>query len=373
MKMKGRILFYNPQTGEGKIILDTKEKIDFTVDVWDDFDVGPESNLLVECELKEDVLKSITSVSHNNSTIPNISNEENNNPHSDYNPHQDQENGPKYSVSETLKSYFSHIEDVVGEPPEIINTKAQLDYFLSKRFLLTSYNNLRGLDPTVYEDKDIKEKLNTIEELQKAYNSVNEKLDVPQLAFEMIFLRVQPEYIQYQKNKERCLTNIPTLTSLINSLEPEIKRGEENLKVVNNEKIKIELKEKLKKIRGSYVDAIHERACLTEELAGMEDIKASYTEKYFHDFEKELSILQVKYKDMISRILNYKAYDLDEAIWKNASKSKMIQEFFKESGIKGGYSTKTFLRYYLETLDKSKLKDEQEELFKLLDYLEKTT
>ena len=105
----------------------------------------------------------------------------------------------------------------------------------------------------------------------------------------------------------------------------------------------------------------------------MVDIKALYTKKYYRDFERELSILKVKYKDMISGILNYKAYDLDVSIWKNASKSRMIQEFFKDAGIKGGYSTKTFLHYYLGTLDKSKIKDEQEELFKLLEYLEKTS
>jgi len=365
MKTKGRILFYNLQTGNGKLILDTKEKLDFSVDVWDDFEVGPEANILVECDIDNRIIKSIIVPSENQHIIQNK--------------HQVQgdivslgdEKAPKYSVTQTLQSYFSHIEDVIGEPPEIINTKAQLDYFLSKRFLLTAYNNLRSLDPSLHEHREIKEKFTTIEGLEKAYKSLNEKVDIPELAFEMIFLRVQPAYIQYQKQKEKCLNGIPVLTKLINSLEPEIKRGEENLKSISNKKVQTELKEKLKKIRGRYVDAIHERACLSEELSEMVDVKAIYTEKYFREFERELSILQVKYKDMISRILNYKAYDLDVSIWKNASNSRLIQEFFRDAGIKGGYSTKTFLRYYLDTLDKEKLKDEQEELFKLLKHLER--
>lgn len=91
---------------------------------------------------------------------------------------------------------------------------------------------------------------------------------------------------------------------------------------------------------------------------------------YFQEFDKKLSILQVKYKDMISRILNYKAYDFDSYLWKNAVRSKSIKEYFKASGIKGTYSTETFLRYYLKTLDKDNLKEEQEELFKLLHYFE---
>ncbi|QFR48949.1 hypothetical protein FJR48_04120 [Sulfurimonas lithotrophica] len=368
MSINGRILFYNSQTGEGKLILDTKEKIDFSVDVWDDFEVGPQSNILVECDIEDGILKSIKA-----SPLDEPMQKSNFQKQETQKMFFDEDGGARYSVSETLKNYFSHIEDVIGEPPEIINTKAQLDYFLSKRFLLTAYNNLRGLDPSLYERKNIKEKINTIEELHKAYNSITEKIDIPHLAFEMIFLRVQPEYIEYQKKKEKYLNNIPILTKLINSLEPELKKGEGNLKVIKNPKISTELKNKLKKIRGRYVDAIHERACITEELSEMPDIKAIYTDRYFHDFERELSILQVKYKDMISRILNYKAYDLDVSIWQNASKSKMIQEYFKDAGIKGGYSTKTFLRYYLETLDKDKVKEEQEELFKLLDYLEKIT
>lgn len=370
MLVKGRILFYNSQSGQGKLILDTKEKIDFTVDVWDDFEVGPEANILVECEIEKDVLISIKSSSISTPTIQSSYQKEND--YEDEMLPSDDEEAPKYSVTLTLQNYFSHIEDAIGEPPEIINTKAQLDYFLSKRFLLTAYNNLRNLDPSLHEHRDIKEKLNTIDNLQKAYTSVTEKEDLPELAFEMIFLRAQPKYIQYQEKKEKCLNGIPALTRIINSLEPKIKRGEENLKAVTNNKVKTKLKNQLNKIRGNYVDSIHERACLTEELSGMQDVKAIYTEKYFHDFEIKLSMLKVKYKDMLSRILNYKAYDLDASIWRNASKSKTIQEFFKVSGIKGGYSTKTFLRYYLETLDKKKLKEEQKELFKLLDYLEKT-
>lgn len=194
MKIKGRILFYNSQLGEGKIILDTKEKIYFSVDAWDDFDVGPETNLIVECEVQDNVIKSIKVPLESAPKKQESSKEERSVTLSS-------EEEAKDKVAKTLKSYFSHIEGVIGDPPEIINTKDQLDFFLSKRFLLTSYNNLRSLDPSLYEHKSIKEKLDTIEDLQKAYYSVTEKMDIPHLAFEMIFLRIQPEYIKYQKKR----------------------------------------------------------------------------------------------------------------------------------------------------------------------------
>ena len=81
--------------------------------------------------------------------------------------------------------------------------------------------------------------------------------------------------------------------------------------------------------------------------------------------------MQIKYKDMIAKILNYKAYDFDAYLWKCAVKSKPISDYFKSSRIKGTYSTETFLRYYLKTLDTDKVRSEQEGLFKLLEYFEK--
>ncbi|MCW9026766.1 MAG: hypothetical protein OQJ77_05570 [Thiovulaceae bacterium] len=365
MKIQGRIIFYNPQTGQGTIILHTKEQVSFSIEDWYEFELAPEVNLLVDCDFNKSILTAIT-LSKSDQIPDNSEYEEE--------LKEDEDNIDKevstYTVDEALKLYFNPIELVIGKPPSVINTKEQLDYFLSKRFLFTAYNNLRSLDPKIYEHSEIKQKINTIEDLYRAYNSLNEQIDIPQYAFEMIFLRIQPEYVKNQEEREKYLNAIPSLTELINSLESDLKSGEENLKTTTNKKLRASQNEKLKKIRGVYVDAIHERACMKEELEELANIKRIYTKKYFKEFDKKLSILQVKYKDMISRILNYKAYDFDSYLWKKAVGSKSIKEYFKASGIKGIYSTETFLRYYLKTLDKDKLKDEQEELFKLLKYLE---
>ncbi|WP_373072435.1 hypothetical protein [Sulfurimonas sp.] len=369
MKIQGRIIFYNPQTGKGKIILHTKEKMNFSIEEWDEFELAPEVNLLVDCEMDKDILIGIT-VSSENQTVSRPAYERDLSTDEEYIDDETEVEASTYTVDEALKIHFSPIEQAIGKPPSVINTKEQLDYFLAKRFLFTAYNNLRSLDPKIYEHGEMKEKINTIDTLHKAYNSLSEQVDIPQYAFEMIFLRIQPEYIKNQEQREKYVSAIPSLTELINSLEADLKSGEENLKTTTNKKIRLSIGAKLKKIRGVYVDAIHERACIKEELEDMVNIKQIYTKKYFREFDKKLSILQVKYKDMIERILNYKAYDFDSYMWKNAVKSKSIKEYFKTSGIKGTYSTETFLRYYLKTLDQDKLKYEQEELFRLLNYFE---
>ena len=362
MMEDARILFYNSQDGQGKLIFKSGEKIDFSADTWDDFGSMPETGMLVKYSMENGVIKSLKALHLNIPLADNDSKE----------PEvlSIKKEGSTYSVSETLNNYFSSVENAIGEPPEIVNTKAQLDYFLSRRFLLTAYNNLKGLDPTLHDHKKIKEQLKILQNLHNAYYTVTQRVDIPHLAFEMIFLRSQPEYLNYISDKERCHDGISILSKLVNSLIPAIQKEEDELKKMTNNKIRTELEDKLKKHRGSYVDAVHEKACLNEELAAIEDIKTIYTKKYFDSFKSELSQLQVQYKKMLSKILSYKAYELDNLIWKQAGTSKPIQEYFRDSGIKGDYSTKTFLRYYLNTLDKEILNEEQEELFKLLNYLE---
>jgi len=277
---------------------------------------------------------------------------------------------PTYSVSEALQNYFNSVEFVMNRQPKSQDTKMQLDYFLSRRFLITAYNNLKNLDPALHDHKDIKEKLNVLQELHKAYNAISDKESVPEVAFEMIFLRSQPEYIQYIQDKEDWISRISALATVSESLFYEIERRESELKkLAKNDKNRVLLENALKPLRGDYVDAIHERAQLSEKLAQMKDLKAIYTENYFDSFAGELSKLSKEYKKVLAKILNTKASELDYEIWKHASKSKLIREYFNEAGIEGDYTTMTYLDYYLKTLDKKHLGDKQAELFKFFNYL----
>ncbi|MFA7354931.1 MAG: hypothetical protein WCZ70_09970 [Sulfurimonadaceae bacterium] len=275
-----------------------------------------------------------------------------------------------YSVSEALQNYFNSVDFLMSKQPKSADARAQLDYFLSRRFLITAYNNLKNLDPALHDHKDIKEKLNVLQDLHNAYNTISDKTSVPEVAFEMIFLRAQPEYIQYIKDKEDWISRISALTTITESLFYEIEKKEGELKkLAKNDKNRIMLENAIKPLRGDYVDGIHERAQLVEKLAKMDDLKAIYTEKYFDSFAEELSKLSKEYKKVLVKILNNKASELDHEIWKHANKSKLIREHFNEAGIEGDYTTRTYLGYYLKTLDKKQLGDEQAELFKFYNYL----
>ena len=335
---EGSVVFYDSKSGDGKLVLNSEEEFEFSADMWKDDISKPETGSMVECDIEDGVLKSFRSLQLD------ISGMENDSKEASETELDESEDSPTYSVSQTLNNYFSSVKSTIGEPKDL-KSKAKLDYFLSKRFLITSYNNLKSLDPSLHDHREIKEKINTLRELQKAYHRVTERADIPQLAFEVIFLRSQPEYIKYLKEKEETICRIATLKIFIESIEPEIKQGEAELKKIpKKDKSRIALEDKLKPMRGQYVDSVHEKSELEKKLSEMKDIKAVYTENYFDFFVTELEELSEEYQKVLAEILNYKASELDDTIWEHASKSKLIREYFDDAGIEGDYSTKTFLK-----------------------------
>ena len=346
----GRITFYDTTSGNGKIILESEEEFDFSIDMWNCFKEAPSLGDSVECEIENGVLKSIKTSKIEEATDESIDDDD--------------------RIEKTIKNYFKEMESVLGKQSKTVSKGEELDFILSKRFLMTAYNNLRNFDPLLHDHKLILEKLKTIKELEKAYHSAGDKVDLPTLAFEMIFLRSQPEYIEYIEYKNECLERISILKITEETMPSAIKGKEADLKKCVDTIKKEKLNKETKALRGKYVDAVEEKATLVEKVNALEDIKEIYTAKYFDDFIAELTKLSFEYQKIILKILNHKAYEFNELIWMKAAKSKLIQEYFNSSGIEGDYSMTTYLRYYISNLDKNKLGNEHRDLVKLLKYLE---
>lgn len=362
--MEGRILFYNEQTGQGKLMLQSGEKLDFSAELWDDFDAVPQTGVQVTLKMERGVVQSIKA------SVASKSKEKK------------QKEAPAkatnitpgnstFSVEETLSNYFKPIGFLIGEPPEIVNTKKQLDYFLVKRFLTTAYNDLKSIDPSIYNNNDMKNRIEELQQMHRAYMEVKDRIDVPKLAFELIFLRSQPEYLQFIRYKEHCLSRISILSQQEESLFPDIKQKEDQFKKMSiDDENRDALEKEIKGMRRNYVDAIHENANISKELMTMTDVKTSYVDKYFDSFVDQLLLKGGEHLQTMGKILNYRSYDFDKLIWQGAKKSKSIRENFHSGGIEGDYSTLTFLKYYLNTLDKEKLTHEHKDLFVLQEYLQ---
>jgi hypothetical protein len=90
-----------------------------------------------------------------------------------------------------------------------------------------------------------------------------------------------------------------------------------------------------------------------------------YKELFKNFFEKESRIL----KKILEKEMNILGYQFDTLLWENAKESKDIHKFFEEAKIEGSYSTKTFMKYYLKTLNVYKMNDKNQQLLEIMDEL----
>lgn len=237
----------------------------------------------------------------------------------------------------------------------------KLEFFRIKSFMNTAFNNLHKLDSAIYYDKELQECRYIVRKGEQIYLEINKHIIHKKFAFEKIFLSVQPEIVEKDSFEKYAKNRIRSLSELGKDLE----NITNNTKKIDPEKRNIEAK----RIQTTYVNTIHERANLNEKLKELAYLKELYASSYYDEFVGKFLPLANKYKDLIKLTLDQKIIDLERILWDKASRSKSINAFFEKAQIKGGYSTKIYLEYYLKTLDPSKMSDEHRELADLYKYL----
>ncbi len=386
IKMYGKIIFYNTDSGSGLILSADKNKYKFDIESWDDMDNLPQIGLKVSFDTQDgiatNIVKQHETHANNNSldvqdakkTIlqTSLPSEE-----EDFDKKIDPDfysikTVPKNFIDTTMQNFFSSLKETVNKYKgyELQSKEERLDYFKIKRFLFTAYNNLLEIDSTL-ADGNLTEVYLNIQNINDIYNMYKKSYMYPKIAFSNIFLR----YTRYKEAKKRLERNIATMKSLKASLsvmETEIKQKISELENTDKDDIELStLKQNIKHLKSLYVDAIDYMGTLREENEMLLPITDEYFEQFFNEFtEKFESSYEQNIKNLID-ILDSMAFLFDRLMWEKASHSKAIISRFEESNIPYPYSSLTFLRYYLKTLDKSKLNEENQELLNLLNYLEK--
>lgn len=276
------------------------------------------------------------------------------------------------SIEECIFSYFNNVKILLSRFKINNTNSSQIDFLRIRRFLLTAYNDLYELDNSVY-DTNLEQLRRDLGRIQKEYEAFKKKITHPiKYAYEKIFLHSQSGYLKLEEKAQFAQS---ILTSSILKEKPMAERlREKEKRLINFEDKKsiayANFEREVKELRKRYVDLLHTISLEREALQELNGLIKTFQERYFQEFVDIYQPLSTELERRILWLLNTKAYELDSTLWDRAKQSKLIRQFFVDSGITGTYSSKTFLKYYLRSLDQDKLRNENKELFSLLSYLE---
>ncbi len=216
---------------------------------------------------------------------------------------------------------------------------------------------------------EIRELSNHLKEMAKSYNDFTRKTKYPALAYDEVFLEKQSEYIKLKKNTERIAKEIKQLKVSENYLDATLKKKKEYLKKSLKSPQYPQLLQECKKINGTYTDTIHICSILREKHTENKRLIEAFEKRYSREFNEYFQKTAVVYEKAFVAILGAMAFELDKILWEQAKKSTQVKSLFEQAQIHEEYSSKTYLKYYLESNDIKKASDELEELLELYQYL----
>ncbi len=278
-----------------------------------------------------------------------------------------------HSISQTMKEYFNTIEESITKREGYYKVQGRLNYLLAKRFIWTTFNNLRDIDLEVVTPR-IKSISDDLQLMHTLYSDFECNIKHPTAAFENIFLSSQKEYTLLHKYNEKIKKKLSILKTKEESLAALKKTHEEELKKISkkNKELYMAKLKALKTLNGTYVDIVHMIAKLQEEFTKNYKKLDLFANSYRGDFLEAFQKESKKYKSAIIEILNAQAYLLDTTLWKEAKTSKTILAYFKALPAGVELNTKGYLKYYLDSLDEEKSSKESKDLFLLYEHLQKT-
>jgi len=420
MQENGKILFYNEQKGSGILITEQKQKLNFDIQEWDNYEIMPSLGLLVSFKRVDDSVKNISVVSEKkekptkdiqkktliqketviqeknrvkieqtskvkpdktplkksntpkckNKNVEKIAEELNallNNSSDNINS-LNAKISLSMDIAETMHEYFNSLKKEINKRAGYKKVNGRLNYSLAKRFLWTTFNNLTDIDDNIVTLRisSISQDLKFMSNLK---DNFDKKVKYPLTAFEDIFLSSQVEYTLVNQMTKEITERLNLLKTKEENLTFEKEKKKKEIENEKNKERKQQRIKELKTLNGTYVDIVHMMAKLQEihkkNTKRLQEFEATYKETFYKEFQSEAK----KHQKNITDILDAQAYLLDFVLWKEAKTSKDILDYFHELSIDIELNTKTYLKYYLGTLDEGKANPETKDLFKFYNYL----
>jgi len=396
---KAKILFYNETTGSGIAITKSKEKIKFSIEQWDEYDILPATGLEIKFKIENNIPINIkvnkkpetsekasqkdddtSDFETTNTTIQDTENKNTDltkaekelnsflNSSSNNLDSLERKISLSKDISETIHNYFEYIKAEVTKREGYNKVSGRLSYSLARRFIWTMFNNLIDIDQNIItlRIKSISDDLKFTSQIKDDFDK---KVKYPLVAFDEIFLSAQVEYMLVKTMTKQTKDKLNLLKTKEKTVGKQKEKKKKEIQATRNKELLKELQRKLKVINGTYADIVHMMAQLQEILEKntkrLKVFEDNYRQTFFKTFHTEAD----KYQASITNILDAQAYLLDSLLWKEAKNSTETMNYFKSFSIDVELNTKTYLKYYLSTIDEGKANEENQELYKLYDYL----
>ncbi len=362
--MKGKVVSYDEKKGKGKILIKNKGVFVFDIENWLDYDNLPSISEEVQFDFEDGKIVDIVSTQNTKSLFNELNNI------GEIVIPTNLSIKTTVSLNKCIEDFFDKYKNIAQKYKYLLDEKKSIPFKKVKRFLFTAYNNLVEIDPQI-NDKHLKEVKTILNDIDYNYDSLTQISKNPIYTnLEKIVLNKQENYVitkkRFEKNKELSVET----TKNANLLEPKIEKLSNSLKNLSQKSPQYkEIEEKLKILKRKYVDLIDFAQTLKEEnskiIDSIKEFENFYKDLFEKFFKKESKIIL----KILENELNKAAYKFDTLLWENAKKSQTIQHFFNEAKIEGSYSTKTFMKYYLKSLNNNKINDKDKELLEVFEEL----
>jgi hypothetical protein len=276
-------------------------------------------------------------------------------------------------IKESILEYFSYARSALGAFQNYSKRHREIDFLKMRRFLNTTYKTMNEIDSDFMADRLSKLHKN-VQTMAKIYDDFLNKSRGSAHSFETIFLQRQEDYVKYEALLTHNADEITVLREQADQFKKSVAEAKDRLKrspkFLSHYSEKEENLKRLKRRENAVIvrlGHIIEENLIISEL--IRDFRDFYEDEFIVMFGKYTQNL----KPELLSILNAMAFEFDVELWLKARESAVIQNYFKNAYAGDVISSKTYLTYYLKSLDPNKLNEEHKELQKLLDYLNETT
>ena len=377
MITNGKIILFNKRKGTGVIETPKNKSYNFIIKDWDDIENKPSLGMNVIFLLKDETALNIIAndIIENKIAVKNEIKEDFTKTEEEAEP----ENyliGPKLNkislslnVTDSISNYFNYIKENIDKRNSYKKIPGSLDYVLIHRFLQTTFNNLTDIDLNIITPT-VKSLQDDLIEMSDLYNDFSEKTDYPQYAYSEVFLTLQTKYKRVKSDIEFIISKLNRLRTTEENLSILLKVKKKRFKDNTDDSKNLTLRNEIKSLNGAYADTIHMMAEIDERRKHDLNIAHEFEETYKSEFNDIFKQKAIVYKKDLIFILNAQAYIFDFKLWQEAKGSKLIKAHFEDSPIKDNLNTQTYLKYYIDSLDKDKANEDSKKLIELLHYLQ---